>query len=511
MASLVLSRFLLSRLPYCLSCSLAPFSLSQSPMFQTTRRRLALWYTTVTAILLLIFASGVYFYVRNTLVERVDDTLNHVVEVVQRSLVIEAADPSTASSTGRVLTAAGVRGQVPLKVNVDDSFRDNAQTLEDDHIDIEWFSPDGYLTWSTLSVPMGLPLQINSAGETVHIKHPLNEHTSSSDLGSDRSSDQSSDQVLRQISRRVKVNNQVLGYLRVSHPWFEVSKPSRQLVVDLSLWSGLAIVATGTIGWLLSGLAMAPVRQSYQQLKQFTADASHELRNPIAVIQTNVQVALADPEPDADFQHSQLQVVERLTRRLGRLVDNLLFLARQDGGLIPMQWETLDLHQLLSEVVEEQMLIAQSQGLELLYPTASSAPDWLYGDRDQLVRLFTNLVSNAIQYTSEGTVTVTLSHMPNQGPYQGQQACQVTVKDTGIGIAAELQPWVFDRFYRVDKARSRRDGAGSGLGLAIAKAIVTNHQGRIQLESHIGQGTTVVVMLPCGKAESGKAETSKAE
>lgn len=269
-------------------------------MFQTTRRRLAFWYTSVTAILLLIFASGVYFYVRNTLVERVDDTLNHVVEVVQRSLVIEAAAPST----GRVLTAAGVKGQAPLQVNVDDSFRDNAQTLEDDHIDIEWFGPTGQLQWSTLSVPIGLPLQLNAAGETVHLK-----------------SDQGKDQVLRQISRRVQINNQILGYLRVSHPWFEVSKPSRQLVIDLSIWSGLIIVATGTIGWLLSGLAMAPVRQSYQQLKQFTADASHELRNPIAVIQTNVQVALADPEPDAVFQHSQLQVVERLTRRLGRLVE----------------------------------------------------------------------------------------------------------------------------------------------------------------------------------------------
>ncbi|MEL6229697.1 MAG: HAMP domain-containing sensor histidine kinase [Cyanobacteria bacterium J06627_3] len=440
-------------------------------MFQTTRRRLAFWYTSVTAILLLIFASGVYFYVRNTLVERVDDTLNHVVEVVQRSLVIEAAAPST----GRVLTAAGVKGQAPLQVNVDDSFRDNAQTLEDDHIDIEWFGPTGQLQWSTLSVPIGLPLQLNAAGETVHLK-----------------SDQGKDQVLRQISRRVQINNQILGYLRVSHPWFEVSKPSRQLVIDLSIWSGLIIVATGTIGWLLSGLAMAPVRQSYQQLKQFTADASHELRNPIAVIQTNVQVALADPEPDAVFQHSQLQVVERLTRRLGRLVDNLLFLARQDGGLIPMQWEELDLHKLLSEVVEEQALIAQGQGLTLIYQGADSPPLTITGDRDQLLRLFTNLISNAIQYTPEGSVTVDL----DSTHWQGRDAYQVTVCDTGIGISKELQSQVFDRFYRVDKARSRRDGTGSGLGLAIAKAIINNHQGHIQLDSQVGQGTTVTATLP---------------
>ena len=451
-------------------------------MFQTTRRRLALWYTTVTAVLLLIFVSGVYFYVRNTLVERVDDTLNHVVEVVQRSLVIEAAAPST----GRVLTAAGVKGRPPLQVNVEDSFRDNAQTLEDDHIDIEWFDPSGRLQWSTLSVPSNLPLQVNAAGETVHLRHGVN---------TPQKGEENQDQVLRQISRRIQMNNQVLGYLRVSHPWFEVSKPSRQLVIDLSIWSGLVIVVTGTIGWLLSGLAMAPVRQSYQQLKQFTADASHELRNPIAVIQTNVQVALADPEPDVDFQHSQLQVVERLTRRLGRLVDNLLFLARQDGGLSPMQWEELDLQKLLLEVVEEQELVAQSQGLILIYKPnqLGSQTPLLTGDRDQLVRLFTNLISNAIQYTPAGTVIVTL----DTAQWQNQKAYRVAVCDTGIGIAKELQPQVFDRFYRVDKARSRREGTGSGLGLAIAKAIITNHQGQIQLASQPGKGTTVTTTLPC--------------
>ena len=448
-------------------------------MFQTTRRRLAVWYTAITAILLLIFASGVYFYVRNTLVERVDDTLNHVVEVVQRSLVIES-DPST---TGRVLTAVGVEGQTPLRVNVDDSFRDNAQTLEDDHIDIEWFDPSGQLRWSTLSVPMGLPLQVNPAGKTVHLSH-------NPDTGAD------TDQVLRQVSRRIQIDHQVLGYLRVSHPWFEVSKPSRQLVIDLSIWSGLVIVATATIGWLLSGLAMAPVRQSYQQLKQFTADASHELRNPIAVIQTNVQVALT--ETDADFQHSQLQVVERLTRRLGRLVDNLLFLARQDGGLTPMQWDELDLQKLLSDVIEEQTLVAQSQGLSLNYhPTVSATMPPLMGDRDQLLRLFTNLISNAIQYTSEGTVTVTL----DSTQWQNQEAYQVAVCDTGVGLSKEQQSQVFDRFYRVDLARSHRNGAGSGLGLAIAKAIIANHQGHIQIESQLGQGTTVIATLPIKKGE----------
>jgi OmpR-family two-component system manganese-sensing sensor histidine kinase len=107
--------------------------------------------------------------------------------------------------------------------------------------------------------------------------------------------------ILRQVTERVQVNGQVLGYLRVSHPWFEVTKPSRRLIIDLALGTSLMVGTVAAIGWLLSGLAMAPVRESYQQLRQFTADASHELRNPIAVIQTNVQVALSDPEPRSNL------------------------------------------------------------------------------------------------------------------------------------------------------------------------------------------------------------------
>ena len=117
-------------------------------MFQTTRRRLALWYTTVTAVVLLLFASGVYWYVRTTLVERVDDTLSHVVEIVQRSLVIEPGG----SAGQRVLSAMDGTDSLTapsLQVNVEASFRNNDPTPEDDHIDLEWFGPTGELLWST--------------------------------------------------------------------------------------------------------------------------------------------------------------------------------------------------------------------------------------------------------------------------------------------------------------------------------------------------------------------------
>ncbi|MEQ9553051.1 MAG: ATP-binding protein [Coleofasciculus sp. G3-WIS-01] len=483
-------------------------------MFQATRRRLALWYTTVTAVLLLLFATGVYLYVRSTLIERVDDTLKHVVEVVDRSLVIQ---PIAGTVT-------------PYQINVEASFRDNTQAVEDDHIDLELFSPTGQLLWSTLSEPLDVPLHPRQTAETVHL---------------------SPDHLLRQFTKRVEVGRYVLGYLRVSHPWFEVTKPIRQLIVDLTVGTTLMILSTAAIGWLLSEIAMKPVRESYQRLKQFTADASHELRNPIATIQANVQVALADPDMEPQWQRHQLKVVERLTQRLGRLVNDLLFLARVDSGMVQPEWQPVPLDALLMEVIEEQQLIADQKGIflslhlpetpdfDLNYNDVNAesfvdstsdseardrittlqplqSPDdeafTILGDWNQLARLFTNLVSNAVQYTpaktdkdEEGWVQVKLELVKRstKSGRQGSSWIQVQVRDNGIGIPETALPLIFDRFYRIDPARTH-DTAGSGLGLAIAKAIVDNHHGQIHIDSILNHGTTVTVSLPISQLDTHK-------
>ncbi len=507
-------------------------------MFQATRRRLAIWYTTVTAILLVIFTTGFYIYFRSTLIERIDDTLLHVVEIVERSLVIEPTSISPKENSKK------------LGINLQASFRDNAKTVEDDHIDLEWFSPTGELLWSTFSEPLNIPIHSNRIGETVRITphsgkietlQPITENSV----------------LLRQVTDRVEVGRQVLGYLRVSHPWFEVTKPIRQLILDLSIGICLVVISVAGIGWLLSGLAIQPVRESYQHLKKFTADASHELRNPIAMIQTNVQVALADPKLASSEHQQQLQVIERLTRRLGRLVDDLLFLARQDSKIVQSEFSPVPLDALLIEVVEEQQAIATAQSINL--ELKISLPDFieenstsnqnstsnykyyknqdnsqiikhpvseeditLTGDWEQLARLFTNLISNGIQYTeSGGHLVVELQRLPkakkqilrtqkrelgdtsenSEVIFRGCQnlktdCLKVTVKDNGIGISNENLSRLFDRFYRVDPVRSHGGTVGSGLGLAIALAIVENHHGQISIESRPQVGTMATVILP---------------
>ena len=429
-------------------------------MFQKTRKRLALWYATVTAILLLLLAAGMYGYVRSTLIERIDDTLKHVVEVVERSLIIE---PIATEDNG-------------YRLNIEANFQNNTNTLEDDHIELEWFNAQGELLWSTFSESLDHPLNQNRLTETVHLN---------------------SGYLLRQVTEPINFGKQTLGYLRVSHPWFEVTKPTRQLLIDLILGISIMVVLVGAISWWLSGIAMQPVKESYNSLKQFTADASHELRNPIAMIQTNVQMALN--YPDSNLQQQQLQVIERLTQRLGKLVNDLLFLARSDSGMLEIKQQSVALDELLMEVVEEQSAIAQQKGINLNLEIPESDQEFsLKGDRDQLARLFTNLISNAIEHStpqnnsSYRTVTVEL----HSSQRHHNQSLKLQVKDTGKGIPPEEIPHLFDRFYRVSpypKMTETKGGTGAGLGLAIAQAIVENHRGNITVESILDQGTTFTI------------------
>lgn len=451
-------------------------------MFVATRRRLAIWYTAVTAVLLLLFATGFYIYFRSTLIERVDDTLNHVVEVVQRSLIVE---PHAHPQAGRPPNA-----ELTYDVNLEASFRQDSEAVEDDRIEMEWFDAQGQLRWSTLADGLNLPIHVSSHGETVAI---------------------APDFLWRQLTRPVWVEGHLVGYLRVSHPWFEVSTPTRELVLELGLGLAIMVTLVASSGWFLSRLAMEPISDSYESLKQFTADASHELRNPIALIQTTVQVALSDPEMDASDHRQQLETVERVTQRLGRLVDDLLFLARQDNGMVTLRLQDCPLDALLMEVVEEQTAIAQVKAISLTLNLGDpqeivlpgEEPFTLQGDYDQLSRLFTNLVSNGIQYSAEnGAVTLSL----NRKSIQGHDFLVATVEDDGAGIPSEALPRLFDRFYRVDLARSRQPSnllksgvsgkGGTGLGLAIAQAIAKAHQGLIKVESTPGEGTKFKVQLP---------------
>lgn len=224
---------------------------------------------------------------------------------------------------------------------------------------------------------------------------------------------------------------------------------------------------------------------AFQRQRQFTADASHELRTPLAVLMSTADVALERPRTAAAYR-DVIASMRDDARRMNQLLGELLALARADAGQEPIGREPLDLATLASEVVLALQPLANTRGVRLESAAPAAAP--IVGDQARLTQLLMNLVENGLKYTpSGGTVTVSVEREADQA--------LLCVADTGIGIAPEHLPHLFERFYRVDKARSRAEG-GAGLGLAICQWIVQAHGGEITLESELGRGTTFTVRLP---------------
>jgi heavy metal sensor kinase len=228
---------------------------------------------------------------------------------------------------------------------------------------------------------------------------------------------------------------------------------------------------------------LARLERSFAEIRRFTADASHELRTPLTVLRTEVEVALHNPPSLAGVQQLLGSILEELVR-MSRLTDQLLTLSRRDAGVDHFTPAPLDLCVLVSGVVDALRPLAESRGVLL---RLEGSPVQVAGDEGRLRQVFINLLDNALKYTPEGgTVTVAVGRQEQSGV--------VTVADTGIGIPPEHLPHVFERFYRVDKSRTRAEG-GTGLGLSIARSIVLAHGGWIEVTSAVGRGTVCTVVL----------------
>jgi two-component system, OmpR family, heavy metal sensor histidine kinase CusS len=246
----------------------------------------------------------------------------------------------------------------------------------------------------------------------------------------------------------------------------------------------------GRLGRTLNDM-IERLERSFSRIRQFTADAAHELRTPLAVIRSSAEVALREPRsPEQDRQVLE-EIVEE-SERLGRIVAQLLDLCREDHGLVTESQRVIWLDSLAREVAELMQIAAQEKGVRL--SAADLSPGCVRGDADRLRQLLINVLDNAIKYTpSDGLVTVKSTSA------SGRVLIEVT--DTGAGIPAEHLQNVFERFYRVDASRSGGID-GTGLGLALCRSIAEAHRGRIWIESEPGRGTKVSLELPCGPGDS---------
>lgn len=224
----------------------------------------------------------------------------------------------------------------------------------------------------------------------------------------------------------------------------------------------------------------------------FVANVSHELRTPLTAIRGYVETLLHHPPADPADTKQFLSIIDRHSERLSRLTEDLLTLSDLESGAPKLTLKPLEAGQLIQRVLEVFWDRAGKKNVKLSYSFSSALPVIL-GDSDRLQQLFINLVDNAVKYTpAGGSVTVTAAEIPADA--QADAAVEISVADTGSGIAEKDLPRLTERFYRVDKARSREMG-GTGLGLAIVKHIVQAHGGELKIESVLNKGTTVRILL----------------
>jgi signal transduction histidine kinase len=295
-------------------------------------------------------------------------------------------------------------------------------------------------------------------------------------------------------ARPVVLHGEAIGILYVGMDVTSFFSVFRWL---LAVLIGLAVLFIGVavaLSYFMSKRALIPVQEAYDRQRQFVADASHELRTPLSVILSSVEaLAMEEEVTKHAFSHKLLTRLREELKRMTKLINDLLTLARADAKHASLQLvkETFDFRpyaeralQLLSELAAKKQIQMHLHAPEAVVITA---------DADKLTQLLYILLDNAIKYTPEhGEVTLSL----RLEPWKQQKRLTISVKDTGIGIPPEAIGRIFDRFYRVDKARSRQQG-GHGLGLSIAKWIVNAHGGTIDVQSEVGKGSEFIVKIPC--------------
>lgn len=248
--------------------------------------------------------------------------------------------------------------------------------------------------------------------------------------------------------------------------------------------NGISLLVIPVISWYLAKRSLTPIQAAHEKQKQFVSDASHELRTPLSIMSGEIEVALQKARKAREYQTVLKSNKEELGR-LTSLVENLLFLAKEDRNNKITLTDTIDLTDLLSTLVIQLKPVYTKKHLAV-YLKPAKENIVIQGNTQLLHQLFFNLLDNAIKYTRKGEIIVKLN--------QEKNLAKVEVHDTGVGISEQHQKLLFDRFYRVDNARS--ETKGYGLGLAIAQAIANRHHGTITVNSTLHKGSTFLVLLP---------------
>jgi two-component system, OmpR family, sensor kinase len=483
-------------------------------MLDSVRVRLTLWYTGVLALVLVVLSVATYFiYWKNT-VQRADSNLAELSDAFVTTLYAELGN-----ATGFEEMENAAKESI-----VEHRFRDHVFALLD---------ASGNVVVSSQDLPVAPPVEESSPSGLLKT-NSFRKFVEVAGQG---------DRVFRDVrggrdgyrgfARHVTLNGKIFTVvvLQSLHPQQEMLDD----VVETFSWMiPIALLLASVGGYFLARKSLAPVvnmaaqagrigaanlharlvvhnekdelgrlaasfngllnrlDESFERQRRFMADASHELRTPVAILRGEAEVALSRPERAPEEYRESLAVLRDESQRLTHIVEDLFTLARADAGQHPLSLSNFYLEELVGDCLRTTRTLALAKQISLGASVAGEMP--ILADEGLLRRMLLNLLDNAIKYTPQrGAVTVSCSVAATE--------YALSVTDTGAGVPAELQGKIFERFFRADKARSRaeNDGGGAGLGLSIARWIAEEHHGRLELSRSDSSGSVFTVFLPVAR------------
>ena len=468
-------------------------------MIETVRSRLTLWYVSVLATALIVVAALIYVLLARALYARVDEAVLAGVQIAITSLANDLQEGENQANAARS-TVGELSSTRQMVAIYDGSGRLLAEGGRDSDLE--------------LTLP---PLSAIPEGDVLFQSVYENDDDDRHRLG----------------MRRVSMDGPADYVVVLGSPMESLDEELASLRRILASIVPLALIIAGFGGWFLARRSLSPVvlmadrarqiggenlserlpvanprdelghlagtfnellgrlERSLGQQRQFMADASHELRTPVATARTAASVALQQPHRDEYDYRQTLEIVEQQTARLSRVVDDMFTLARADAGNYPIRKVPMYLDEVIEDIVRAARVMASARGVTVDDPlTVRSAS--FYGDEELIHRMIGNLIDNAIRHAPAGSsVRVDLD--------RSSSGYVIAVRDQGPGVPDEIRPYIFERFYRGDAARHRgltSSSDGAGLGLALARWIARSHGGDVDLVRSSGSGSTFVIALP---------------
>jgi len=455
-------------------------------IFKSIKFRLTVWYLVAIAVLLAVFGAVAYYLLSKNLYRNLDESLQARVTEIQGSITVENGQFRFEQKFDDLVMIYDADGALKLRLGPNVRFSNIEQTVQQ--------ALFGKTSFQSVSTTEGQDVRLFAAPFNVDSRTRIAIVVGR--LPSDIRN-------MLAMFRMVIINSALVVVLlagvggmfmadRTLRPVEYIADTARG-IGESDLSRRIDVQTDDELGRLASTLngMIGRLDEAFKKQRQFVADASHELRTPLAVIQAESTLGLEKIRTQAEYRRS-LELVSQEVAYMSEIVSKLLLLARNDAGCDPIDFEDVNVTELFGELSQDVEALVQEKGLQFNLGPMDNLT--VRGDKLKLRQLFLNILDNAIRYTPSGG-SISGSILRKNG------SVVASIGDTGIGIPAEHLPYIFDRFYRVDKSRSRADG-GTGLGLAIATSIAKVHGGGIEVESEVGKGTIFHVVLPLAELQA---------